>query len=150
MDWVLNYQLHPGVIPRKCGGETGHGGVDTFGKSTCKTWSPILETVPVLFSPSLGRQRHWNMDLCRVKQPSPSLFPSSSWAVRRRKWDFTCPCVLVIGGMIREITLYQQQTWLIVWIAFVSPMWAPRQKQDLNSYSFYFSSLEFSCKESVS
>lgn len=113
-------------------------------------FSTILETVTVLFSLALGKQRHQNIDLCRVKQPSPSLFHSSRWAVRRRKWDFTCPCVLVIGGMTREITLYPQQTWLIVRIAFVSPMWAPWQKQDLNSYTFYFSSLEFSCKESVS
>lgn len=33
---------------------------------------------------------------------------------------------------------------------FVSPVWPSLEKQDLNSHTLYFSSLEFSFKESVS
>lgn len=35
-------------------------------------------------------------------------------------------------------------------IAFISPVWPSLEKQDLNAHTLYFSSLEFSFKQSVS
>lgn len=78
--------------------ETGHGGSWYIWEIICKTWFldfyHLLEIVTILSSPALGRQRQQGMDFCRMKQPSLFLFLSSINAVRRRKWDFTCPCIL--------------------------------------------------------
>lgn len=100
LDCVLNYQLHSVMIPGNMGGD-GPWRSWYIWEIICKTWFldfyRLLEIVTILSSPALERQRHQGMDLCRMKQPSLSLFFSSIWAVRRRKWDFTCTCPCILG-----------------------------------------------------
>lgn len=102
-----------------------------------------------LFFPApIGKANVLEYEPVLSEATSPLLVLSSSWAVRRRVWDFTCLCVL--GDLRYDKGNHSvPAASLACTITLISPVWAPLKKQDLNCHTFYLPSLEFSFNESV-